>query len=140
MDRFTRNYSIFLAVLVLLLLGWGLYEDPAVSELNDRLEADPEVSAYPYPFRVLSVENGIASMQTPRSSAFPVIQMLGLLYPQLAGRPQDDKELMAAQEVLASAQKRSAAIVLESPEVKRIHWVLDKDWLTQHGVQVGLGR
>ncbi|HHH39941.1 MAG TPA: hypothetical protein ENK50_10260 [Sedimenticola sp.] len=137
MDRFTRNYSIILGLAVLLFLGWALYEDPAVSELNDQLEADPLVGNYPYPFRVQSLENGTATLLTPRSAEFPVLRLLGLLYPRLAGRPQDDPDLMAAQAQLVKVQKRAAALVMASPRVKRINWVLDRNWLSQHGVQVG---
>ncbi|MCW8906917.1 MAG: hypothetical protein OQL28_06685 [Sedimenticola sp.] len=137
MDRFTRNYSIVLGLLLVAVLAWVLYEDPRVSELNDRLEEAPEVAGYPYRFRVLSLVDGVATMSTPRSSAFPVQQALGILFPHLANRAQDAPDLMAAQQQLATVQKRAQEIVLASGEVKRVRWKLDRDWLVQHGAQLG---
>jgi hypothetical protein len=81
MDNFTRNYSIFLGVLVLLLLVWWLYEDPAVSDLNELLEQDEVVSNYPYKFHVLRVENGAAVVSSPRNSMFPMHKALGVIFP-----------------------------------------------------------
>lgn len=138
MDRFTRNYSIVLGSIVLLFIACALYEDPEVSDLNDLLEEDKAIASYPYQFRVLSVSNGIATMSSPRSAAFPVYRVLGLLNPHLANRPQDDPDLMKAQDELANVQKRAQKIVIESVSVNRVIWELDKNWLSQHGVQVGL--
>jgi gamma-glutamyltranspeptidase len=139
MDRFTRNYIVVLAVIGLAALVWALYEDPKVAELNDLLEADTALAAYAYQFRVLRLENGIATMSTPRSSAFPVYRALGILHPPLAGRSQDDPDLMKAQAELARLQKRARAMVVASPGVNNVRWELDDDWLAQHGVQTGVG-
>lgn len=138
MDKFTRNYSIILGSVILLFLACALYEDPEVSDLNDLLEEDKEIAGYPYQFRVLRLNNGIATMSTPRSAAFPVYRALGLLNPHLANRSQDDPDLMKAQDELAGIQKRAQKIVMESASVNRVMWELDKNWLSQHGVQVGL--
>lgn len=138
MDRFTRNYSIFLGLLVLVILVAVLYEDPAVSDLNNLLEQDELVAAYPYPFRVTKLINGVATMSTPRSTEFPAQRALGILFPHLANRKQDDPDLMQAQQQLATAQKRAMAIVKEADGVKQVKWALDTAWLSKHGVQVGL--
>ncbi len=138
MDRFTRNYAITLGVILAVVLAWMLYEDPEVSDLNSLLEQDSEVAAYPYRFQVLALNKGIAVVSTPRSSEFPVQRALGLLYPALANRAQDDPDLMKAQQALAHVQKRVAAIVEGSDKVKRVRWELDRNWLSQHGVQPGL--
>lgn len=139
MDKFTRNYSIVLGVIVLVILAWALYEDPQVSDLNDLLEQDTEVAAYPYQFQVLRLQNGIAIMSTPRSSDFPVHRALGILFPHLASRAQDNPDVMEAQQELARIQKRAKAIVLESVNVKSVRWELDKSWLSQQGIQLGPG-
>jgi len=138
MDRFTRNYSITLGLILIVFLGWVLYEDPAVADLNALLEQDNEVAAYPYRFRVLAVHEGVATMGSPRSSEFPVQRALGILFPALANRAQDDPDLMHAQQGLAEVQKRAMAIVLESGKVRRVRWELDRDWLGRRGVQFGL--
>jgi hypothetical protein len=139
MDRFTRNYSIVLGVIVLVVLVWALYEDPQVSELNDLLEHDTEVAGYPYQFQVIRLQNGIAIMSTPRSSAFPVHRALGILFPHLANRAQDNPDVMEAQQELARIQKRAKAIVMELGKVNSVRWQLDKNWLSQHGIQLGPG-
>ncbi len=139
MDRFTRNYSIILGVIVFIVVAWALYEDPLVSDLNDLLEQDAEVTAYPYDFKVLRLQNGTAIMSTPRSSAFPVHRALGILFPNLANRAQDNPGVMQAQQELARIQKRAKTIVMESGKVNNVRWELDKNWLSQHGVQLGPG-
>ncbi len=139
MDKFTRNYSIILGIIVLVVLVWALYEDPLVSDLNDLLEQDSEVVGYPYQFQVLRFQNGVAIMSTPRSSAFPVHRALGILFPNLASRAQDNPDLMQAQQELARIQKRAKTIVMESGKVNSVRWELDKNWLNQHGIQLGPG-
>lgn len=134
MDKFTRNYSIFLALIALASLVWVLYEDPLVSDLNDLLEQDKLVSSYPYRFRLLHVKNGIAVISTPRNSEFPVFQALGILYPHLANRSQDNPDLMQAQQQLAEVQKRVKLIVMKSGKVKQVRWELDLVWLADHGI------
>lgn len=134
MDRFTRNYSIFLGVVVLLLLVWGLYEDPAVSELNELLDQDKVVSSYPYKFHVLRIENSVAVMSSPRDSMFPMQKALGIIFPHLANRAQDNPDLMQAQQEMARVQKQAKRIVLESGKVKRVRWELDRQWLSSRGI------
>ncbi len=135
MDRFTRNYSIFLGVITLLLLVWTLYEDPMVSDLNVLLEQDRVVSSYPYRFHVLRVNNGVAVISSPRDSMFPMFKALGVIFPRLANRPQDNPDLMRAQQQLAEVQKRVKRIVIESGQVQRMRWELDREWLANHGVR-----
>jgi len=101
MDRGTRNYLLFIGILVAGLLVLFLYEDPRVGELNDRLEQDPEVADFPYPFRVLEVDHGVATLSSPRSTEVPVEQVLGLLFPIVAGRSADSPEFQQAQRSLA---------------------------------------
>lgn len=139
MDRFTRNYSIVLGVIVLVVIVWVLYEDPQVSDLNDLLQQDAEIASYPYQFQVLRIQNEIAVMSTPRSSAFPVHRALGILFPHLSNRAQDNPDVMKAQQELARIQKRAKAIVIESGRVKSMRWELDKNWMRDHGIQPGSG-
>ncbi len=134
MDKFTRNYSIFLAVIALVSLVWALYEDPQVSEINDLLEQDKVVSSYPYKFHLLRLKNGVAVITTPRNSEFPVFKALGILYPHLANREQDNPDLMEAQQQMAEVQKRVKRIVMETGKVKQVRWELDREWLANHGI------
>ncbi len=134
MDKFTRNYSIFLGVVVLLFLVWALYEDPAVSELNQLLQQDQIVSSYPYKFRVLRVENEVAVISSPRNSMFPMHKALGIIFPRLANRSQDNPDLMQAQQEMARVQKQAKRIVMESGKVERVRWELDREWLSSRGI------
>ncbi len=134
MDRFTRNYSINLSICVLIMLVWALYEDPQVSDLNHLLEQDTEIFGYPYRFQIIRLQNRVATISTPRSTDFPVYKALGIIYPHLANRTQDNPDIMKAQQKLAQIQKRAKAIVMKSDKAISIRWELDKDWLSQHGI------
>ncbi len=136
MDRFTRNYTLLLLALLAILITWALHQDPEVSRLNRKLAADPELNSYPYPFKVLSLENGTAIVGTPRSVEFPAYRALPVLFPRLSGRAPGDPEMMKAQQRLAEIQKRVRMLVMKSPKVRRLEWSLDVNWLTMHGVQL----
>ena len=88
---------------------------------------------------MLRLQNGVAIMSTPRSSAFPVHRALGILFPNLVNRTQDNLDLMQAQQELAEIQKKAQAIIIESGNVNSVRWELDKDWLRQHGIELGSG-
>ena len=134
LDRGTRIYALVLLAGALLWVGWALYEDPQVAALNRRLDADPVVSAFPYRFRVLRLERGVATMSTPRSSAVPVARVLGILFPEVAGRAETSAAYLDAQQRLARVQTRARDLVLEAPGVERVAWALDRTWLERHGV------
>lgn len=139
MDRFTRNYLIALGAVVLLILGTWLAStiaswNPRVGEINDVLEADTQLASYEYPFRVVTLENGVARLSSPRSFEVPVIRFLGVLYPDLQGKPQDDPAVMAAQDELVGYQKHAAALVQAQPDVTSVRWVLDRDWYLKRGI------
>ena len=134
LDRGTRIYAAVLAAIVLGLVFLALYEPPQVSELNDRLQADGQVGSFPYAFRVLRVDNGIAVMSTPRSSAVPVAQVLDKIFPGLGNADPASPLFRELQDKLASTQKRAKAIVLKDPDNKQVQWELDRNWLSSHGV------
>ncbi len=134
MDRFTRNYTIILAVAALLAVVVVFYEDPEVSRLNELLSQDAEVAAYPYRFRVLEIRNGVATMTTPRSADFPAYRALLILYPELANVPLDSPVLLDAQKEMARIQWIARDVVLGSSEVNRVSWTLDDAWLRSEGI------
>lgn len=136
MDKFTRNYSIILGIVVVGLLVLFAYEDPKLTELNDMLQADTALDAYPYNFRVLRLENSVATMTTPRSADFPAFRALGLLFPALENLPQDDPQLMQGQLDMAHTQEHAKALVLGSGHASHVVWELDTDWLARHGIHV----
>lgn len=135
MDRFTRNYLIFLGLIAFALLGWWLSSlNPRVAEINDILEADSQLSTYPYPFRVVSLKNGEAALSTPRSVEVPVIQFLGVIKPNLRGKPQDNPDMMTAQADLVSHQKRAEKLVQDQPDITSVRWILDREWYIERGI------
>ncbi len=134
LDRGTKIYAAVLLTLVLVLIAVALYEPPIVSDLNDKLEADEQVSSFPYAFRVIRVDNGVAVMSTPRSSAVPVARVLDKIFPGVGNSDPASPLFQELQEQLATTQKHAKAIVLENPDIKRVQWELDRDWLMQHGI------
>jgi hypothetical protein len=138
MDRFTRNYSIVLglALVALVALWVGSNWNPRVWELNDLLETDTSLSSYPYRFRVIALDNGIATLSTPRSFDVPAIRFLAIIHPELAGADPDDRRMVAAQQDLADHQKQAQALIARQPDVKAVRWRLDTEWLADHGVHM----
>ena len=134
LDRGTKIYAAVLGAVALALTFLALYTPPQVGHLNGRLEADEQVGSFPYPFRVLRVSNGVAVMSTPRSSAVPVAQVLDKIFPGLGNSDPASPLFRELQDKLASTQKRAKAIVLKDPEIKRVQWELDRDWLSAHGI------
>ncbi|EIC21924.1 hypothetical protein [Thiorhodovibrio frisius] len=136
MDSFTRNYSIILGVIVVLVLGFWIKSSwqPRVWELNNLLEADSTLADYPYQFRVRSFENGLAILSTPRNQSFPAYLFLQVIHPELAGKDQGDPAMVAAQQELIKHQKGAQTLILGQPDVERVDWELDVKWLSDHGV------
>jgi hypothetical protein len=141
MDSFTRNYSIVLGVIVLGLLAWWVSAiwQPRVWELNESLESDPTIAEYPYQFRVVAFEDGVATLSTPRSFQVPAYRFLQIIHPDLAGMDQNDQRMIAAQQDLINHQKRAQGLILAQPDVDSVTWELDVKWLADHGVQVTAG-
>jgi len=137
-DRFTRNYAIGLGFVLAVLVGvWILTSwDPGASKLNALLASDAELAAYPYQFRVESLNDGVATLKSPRSFEVPVIRFLSVIKPRLAGKDADHPDVMAAQAALAHQQKRAQEIVERQPEVKAVRWVLDRDWYAARGITI----
>jgi hypothetical protein len=137
MDSFTRTYSIVIGALVLALIAFWVYSiwSPRVWEINEVLENDPLIAAYPYQFRLRTLENGVATISTPRSFDVPAIQFIAIVQPGLVGLAQDDPRTIAAQQKLIDAQKRAMGLVQAQPDVKTVAWELDVRWLADHGVQ-----
>lgn len=135
MDSFTRNYTVGLVVVVVLALGWlWLGGDERVDELNEILATDSDLSDYPYQFRVLSLENGIATMSSPRSAEVAAMQFLRTAYPELSKTAADHPDMMAAQDLLAKTQSRAQMLIADQFDIKAVRWEIDERWFNEHGV------
>jgi hypothetical protein len=139
LDSFARKYLIVMLSVAVLALAWYfLSKDPRVAELNDLLTADSELATYPYKFRVLSLENGLAVLGSPRSAEVPVMQFLHTAFPDLAGLSVQDPRMMAAQDLLVEKQSRAAMLIREQPDVTGVRWTLDERWYAERGVVLDL--
>ncbi|MEJ2612806.1 MAG: hypothetical protein P8179_22785 [Candidatus Thiodiazotropha sp.] len=59
LDRGTKIYATVLGtVLLLSLLAWLLTYDFRLGEIDKMLQDDPEIGAYPYPYRALEIVGG----------------------------------------------------------------------------------
>ena len=135
MDQFTRKYIYILAAVVVVgFLLWLSNLNPRVGELNDILQADEQLATYPYQFRVLSLDKGVARMTSPRSAQMSAIQGLRIMFPELKGKSPVSPEMIAAQETLASIQTRAAGLVKAQEDVRSVQWILDEQWLSRNGV------
>jgi hypothetical protein len=137
MDNFTRKYVYFLISLICIgLIGWLSSLDFRARAINGLLESDAEVAAYPYPFRVISLEKGIAQVSSPRSAQFSAVQSLRIMYPSLEKSSAISDEMMLAQEELARIQSHVGKLVKTQEDVNSIRWVLDQQWLIEHDVPI----
>ncbi|MFK8040773.1 hypothetical protein [Congregibacter sp.] len=139
MDRFARNYLIGLLTVITLSVAWyWLSQDSRVTEVNERLARDSQLAEFPFPFRVIGLENGIATMNSPRSAQVPAMRFLRTAYPELGATAVDHPDMMAAQDTLAKAQSRAMELVEGLPDVSSIRWVIDERWFNEHGVFLNL--
>lgn len=125
---------MILAVVAAGLLLLSLYEPAKVRELNGRLADDTQLTGYPYPFRVLRVEDPIAVMSTPRSAEMPVHVMIRAIEPDLRNTSTDDLGFQRAQKTLADHQALARKRVMEDPDIYNVRWELDREWLRQQGI------
>jgi len=135
MDSFAKKYLIGLAVIAIIAAGsWYLGRDTRVADINARLAADSELAGYPYPFRVRSLQNGVAIMGSPRSAEVPVMRFLRTAFPALGKTAVDDPAMMAAQDTLVEKQSRAAELVTAEDDVNTVRWELDERWYNENGV------
>ena len=136
MNRVKRLLPFLLVAFVIILDIALFYKSGGTRDLNNLLENDALLAEYPYPFRVFSLDDGIAELSTPRSSEVPVERIIGAIYPELKNSTAESPGYMRAQKDLATHQAYAKGLVLQDPSVNEVIWKLDTAWLTQHGVQL----
>jgi len=104
--------------------------------LNEVLDDDPQLAAYPYRFQVLAVQGRTAVLSSPRSPELPAVRFLALLQPALAGKEPNDPALVAAEKDLAAHQGRARELVLADPDIDIVRWRVDRGWYAERGVLV----
>ncbi len=138
MDKFLRVYLIILGVILLVVLVAVFYESPQIRALNGLLKDEAVLVEYPYQFRVLDFDDGVATVSTPRAANFDAFRALRILFPELAQVPDDSPRLYEAQQKLARVQSVAAEVVNASPDVDRVVWNLDERWLRNNGINPDL--
>ena len=120
-------------------LDWAIRApDSQARELTRTIaeKGSPELRAYPYQFRVLKVTDGVAYVTTPRSFDVPAARLIALLFPDINTRDANDPAFVAAEKRLAAIQGEAQKIVASQPGIRAVHWKIDRDWLTAHGIEV----
>lgn len=141
MDRFSRIYlGVVSSILVVALAWYWLAQDGRVDEINARLDADHVLAAYPFTFRVLALDHGVATVSSPRSAEVAAMQFLRAAYPELLRTSVDHPDMMAAQDVLAATQTRAAKLIRNQPDVTSLRWEVDERWFNERGVFLDLRR
>ncbi len=135
-----RYWQWLLVVVALAVaLDWTIQRpDSRTRDLNAALDtlAGPELKAYPYQFRVLRVEGGVAVMSTPRNAAVPAFRALGVLYPNIDVRNADNPAFIGIEQRLGRVQGEARTIVASQPGITSVRWELDRRWLAAHGIDV----
>ena len=136
MDQGTKIYGIVLGTFCIVLAVIFLYESPKVQDLNNQLESIKEINDFPYQFKVLRVNNGIATMNSPISTELPCGKVITIIFPSLKGKSLLSPEYQNAQKLLAKVQMLASKNVKSDPDISRIVWELDRSWLIQNGVSL----
>ncbi|MEJ2620235.1 MAG: hypothetical protein P8163_08225 [Candidatus Thiodiazotropha sp.] len=137
LDRGTKIYAGVLGSLVGLgLLAWLLTLDFRLGEIDEMLKQDTQLAAYPYTFKALEIKGTTAIMSTPRTSAVPAVKFLGMIYPQLRRKSEQDPEVIAAQKQLGKIQGRVRELVLSREDIERVSWRIDKAWYQEKGILI----
>lgn len=137
MDRMTRNYLIIIGITGLLVVAaWLPSLNPRVWELNDLLENDPQLSNYPYQFRVQFIKGKMAHITSPRSPKVPAVRFLAIIFPNLSGKSDNNPDVIQAQKELGAIQSRAKKLILDQPDISKVRWVIDQSWYSQHGIML----
>ncbi len=128
---------LFLGIYVLLMVKMIFFKDPAeIRAINTQLQTNTELAKYPYKFRVIKIEDGVATVTSPRSAKVSVLHALSIIHPEYSLKSSDSPEIIAAQKELAQLQETAADIIKAAPDVSRINWQIDKAWLESNGIDI----
>jgi hypothetical protein len=137
LDRGTKIYAAVLGTVLLAgFLAWLLTLDFRLGEIDQMLQQDPEIAAYPYKFRALEIQGRTAVMSSPRSTSLPAVRFLGMIKPGLARKSEQNPDVIAAQKELGSLQSKVRELVLSRPDIDKVRWQLDKQWYASRGIMV----
>ena len=140
MDRLNRNAIIISAIILILLvlsMAWHRIDmKPRIWQLNDVLQQDPVLAAYPYPFRALLFLNGIVTLTSPHASEAPLEPFLIQIDPALAGKAPDSPEMQAARARFNEHEMHAIQVMMAEPDVESVIWSLDRAWYQKQGIRL----
>jgi hypothetical protein len=137
LDRGTKIYAGILGGILLIgFMVWLYSLDFRLGEIEQMLQQNPQIAAYPYKFRALEINGKTAVMSSPRSTALPAVRFLGMIKPSLANKSEQDPEVIAAQKELGSLQSKVRDIVISRIDIDSVRWRLDKQWYADRGIFV----
>jgi len=134
MTRGMQFYAIGLLAVIVFFFFKLVYVPGDVRALNQQLSKDEYLADYPYQFRVLRIENGKATMNSPRSASVSVPEIIAVIDPALEGVSIEDERYQKAQQGLADRQARAHQLVISDPDITGVYWELDEAWLRKRGV------
>ena len=114
---------------------WIFYSNMSIIFINNAIMEDTELSAYPYPFRILRKEGDIAIMGSLRSTEIPAPVALRILFPELKDTPDDSKVMQYAQKEMAQLQAKAKELVLKNSDFDSVNWELDENWFRLHDIK-----
>lgn len=136
MDRGTKIYGLILLSVCIGLIIIFFYQTPEVRKLNQKLDSNTRIHNFPYHFKVLHINNGIAVINSPISTEVSCGKVIGLIFPQVKSLSMLSEDYQQAREQLASVQTLIEKTVLAEPDIRQVQWELDRGWLIQNGVNI----
>jgi hypothetical protein len=123
-----KQFSIVMLVSATFVL-WILYGSFEVLWLNNHLKSDPMLEKYPYHFRVIKQDDGIAVMGTLHTNYLSLREALRLMFPDLNTSGDKSWAMRQAEKEYARMQARAQSIVMAQGKFDRVRWELDENWL-----------
>ncbi|MBK8970304.1 MAG: hypothetical protein IPM37_02610 [Hahellaceae bacterium] len=123
-----KQFTIVMLVSASFVL-WILYGSFEVVSLNSRLEKDTLLSEYPYHFRVIKQDDGVAVMGTLHTNYLTLREALRVMFPELTGIADKNWRMRQAEKEYARMQARAQSIVMAQGDFERVRWELDETWL-----------
>ena len=135
LDRGTKIYAAILGGILLMgLVSWLFSLDFRLGEIDEMLQQDPEIAAYPYKFHAFEIQGTTAILSTPRSSSMPAVRFLAIIKPKLSAKNEQDPEVVEAQKELARLQSKARKLVLSREDIDDVRWRIDKQWYADKGI------
>ena len=127
---------VLVMIVAALFAAWLGWRGMAVITVNNAIQADEELTEYPYPFRVLRLDGQTAVMTTLRSPSVSTQLALQTLFPELEGLSDSHPEFRRTEREYARLQARATQVVLDQPGIARIRWELDENWYYLNDVRI----